>query len=67
MIFENHPKAHSTITMADKYEEIVRCEYCYKYLPVSVHNHHIKDDCLVKLAYQYGFNKPSQWHRLTQR
>ena len=49
MLVNVHPKAHSTIKMADKIEEIVKCKHCYLYLPVSVLEQHWKNNCPVKL------------------
>ena len=71
MVIECLSKATcSIITMADKIEDIVKCKYCYRYYPVSVHRVHIIDGCLVKQvhfkhAYQNGFRKPIQWDKLT--
>ena len=51
--------------MADKIDEIVKCEHCHRYLPVAVREQHYKDDCLVKLAKQYNnLPKPLGWHGL---
>ena len=54
--------------MADKKEAIVKCEYCYKYLPGAAHIQHLKDGCLVRAyiekkqvsKYRYML-RPSQW------
>ena len=56
MMVNLHPKAHSTIKMADKIEEIVKCKLCYRYyLPVSVLEQHWKYNCPVKLDPLSGF------------
>ena len=37
--------------MADKIEEIVRCEYCNGFRPVSEHEQHLKDGCPAQILY----------------
>ena len=50
-----------TITM-DKVEEIVKCEHCYRYMPVSVLEQHVKDDCFIKLVKENKYlPKPHGW------
>ena len=46
-----HPNSLSFFIMADKIEEIVRCEYCNGFRPVSEHKQHLKDGCPAQILY----------------
>ena len=45
----------------DKVEEIVKCEHCYRYMPVSVLEQHRKDGCFIRLVKYYKDKPWAKW------